>query len=67
MILNLRHVLTYRNETTVAVLTYWKSNYIAFSSHLGNLKDAFIPSLERKAAYNRCSKNVKDELFIKTC
>lgn len=39
---------------------------MAFSSHVGNLSEDFIPILVRKTEYNRWSKNIKHPLLIKT-
>lgn len=37
--------------------------YNAFASHLGNLREAFISSLDKNRAYRMCSKNTKQLQF----
>ncbi|MFS8017703.1 hypothetical protein Hanom_Chr15g01383541 [Helianthus anomalus] len=40
---------------------------MALANHFGNLKEAFIPSLVKKRAYRRCSKNTKKLQLSKSC
>lgn len=40
---------------------------MALANHFGNLREDFIPSLVKKSAYRRCSRNTKKQQFSKSC
>lgn len=40
---------------------------MALANHFGNLRESFIPSLEKNRAYRRCSRKTKKQQLSKSC